>query len=67
MLQYSIEAYSPTANQTLRQVMLNNLTMTPTVTLAEARLQANAFAHTLNSQAKLNAQDWEPKVTPIGS
>ena len=67
MLQYSIEAYSPTANQTLRQVYLNNLQMTPTVNLIEANQQATTFAYTLNQQAKLGAQDWAPKVTPIGS
>ena len=67
MLQYGIEAYSPTANQTLRQVMLNNLTVSPITNLIEANQSASVFAYTLNQQAKLGATDWAGKVTPIGS
>ncbi len=65
MLEYIIEAYSPTANQTLRQVSLNNLAVTPETNLAQASRTAETFALTLNQQSKLGAQDWAPKVTPL--
>ena len=63
MLQYVIEAYSPTAHQSLRQVSLNNLAITPEMDKIQAEATARAFAHTLNEQAKLGATDWTGSAT----
>lgn len=63
MLQYVIEAYSATAHQSLRQVSLNNSAITPELDRVQAEATARAFAHTLNQQAKLGAQDWTGTAT----
>lgn len=63
MLQYVIEAYSPTAHQSLRQVVLSDLAITQQFNQIEANQQATAFAHTLNTQAKLGATDWVGSAT----
>lgn len=58
MLQYVIEAYSATAHQTIRQVTLNNMAITPELNKRQAEQTASAFAGTLNQQGKLQATDW---------
>ena len=58
MLQYVIQAYSPSTNQTLRQISLNNQSITAETNELQANNTARAFAHTLNEQAKLGAKDW---------
>ena len=63
MLQYVVEAYSATAHQSLRQVSLNNLAITPEMDRIQAEATARAFAHTLNQQAKLGATDWVGSAT----
>lgn len=63
MLQYVIEAYSPTAHQSLRQVMLDNLQITVELNPVQAQRSADAFAYTLNQQAKLGATDWVGSAT----
>jgi hypothetical protein len=63
MLQYVIEAYSPTAHQTIRQVSLNNMAITPETNKRQAEQTAQAFALTLNSQQKLQATDWVGRAT----
>lgn len=63
MLQYVVEAYSATAHQSLRQVTLNNLAITPEMDKLQAESTARAFAHTLNQQAKLGATDWVGTAT----
>jgi hypothetical protein len=63
MLQYVIEAYSAQANQTLRQISLNNQTITAETNRLQADNTARTFAYTLNQQAKLNATDWVGTAT----
>jgi hypothetical protein len=63
MLQYVIEAHSVTANQTIRQVSLANQTITPETNQRQAEQTAASFAHTLNSQRKLSATDWQGRAT----
>ena len=63
MLQYVIEAYSATAHQSLRQVTLNNLEITKEFNQLQAQQTADAFAYTLNQQAKLGATDWVGKIS----
>jgi hypothetical protein len=58
MLQYVIEAHSVTANQAIRQVTLNAMSITPETNKRQAEQTAAAFAATLNSQHKLQATDW---------
>lgn len=63
MLQYVIEAYSAQANQTLRQISLNNQSITAETNQLQAENTARTFAYTLNQQAKLNARDWVGTAT----
>lgn len=62
MLQYVIEAYSPTAHETIRQVTLNNMAITLELNKRQAEQTAASFAATLNSQQKLNATDWKGRA-----
>jgi hypothetical protein len=63
MLQYVIEARSVTANQTIRQVSLNAMSITPETNKRQAEQTAQAFALTLNQQSKLQATDWVGRAT----
>jgi len=63
MLQYVIEAYSAQAHQTIRQVSLNAMSITPETNKRQAEQTASAFAGTLNQQAKLQATDWVGRAT----
>ena len=57
--EYTIWAYSPTANQEVRELNLE-MGNPPTKQLADQT--AGAFAHRLNTQTHLKANDWVGRV-----
>lgn len=62
MLQYTIEAYSRSANQTQRQVTLGQQGVTVEINRRQAEQTAEAFAQTLNTQRKLSVTDWQGRA-----
>jgi hypothetical protein len=58
---YTIQAYSPSLNQTLRQIDLTNILDT-TSTLAQAQMVAEQFANLQNSRFHMQACDWQARV-----
>lgn len=59
--EYVIQAYSPTAHQTIREFNLE-MGNPSIVDKIKADQIATAFAHRLNQQRYLNVTDWRPKV-----
>lgn len=58
---YTVEAYSPSLNQSVRQFDLTNVVNTQ-LTEQEAQLAASRFAQTQNQQFYMHVCDWQPKV-----
>jgi len=58
---YTVEVYSPSLNQTMRQIDLTNVLDT-TSTQAQAQMVAEQFARLQNSRFHMQACDWQPLV-----
>ena len=62
---YEIRAYSKSRNETQREFDQDALQGRPTLTQELAQRKADAFAHRLNEQRKLKANDWVGQVKRI--
>jgi hypothetical protein len=58
---YIIEAYSPSLNQSLRRLDLQNLA--PPQDLATAQRDADTWALVQNRDQKMHVTDWQARVT----
>jgi sugar phosphate isomerase/epimerase len=58
---YTVSAYSPTLNQTIRQFDLTNVIDT-TSTQAQAQMVAEQFANLQNSNFHMHVCDWRAQV-----
>jgi hypothetical protein len=58
---YTVSAYSPSLNQTIRQIDLTNVLDT-TSTQAQAQMVAEQFAHLQNTRFHMQACDWCARV-----
>jgi hypothetical protein len=58
---YTVEAYSPSLNQTVRQFDLTNV-VDETLTQEQAELLAQQFADLQNRNFYMHVCDWKPKV-----
>lgn len=58
---YTVEAYSSSLNQTVRQFDLTNI-VNENTTLAEAQLAAQRFADLQNRNFYMHACDWQAHV-----
>jgi hypothetical protein len=58
---YTIEAYSPSLNQTQRQIDLTNI-MAQGVTQADANIRAQQFCEVKNKNFDMHVCDWQPIV-----
>ena len=58
---YTVLAYSPSLNQTIRQFDLTNVVDT-TSTQAQAQRSAEQFAHVQNSRFHMQTCDWQARV-----
>lgn len=58
---YTVSAYSPSLNQTIRQIDLTNVIDT-TSTQAQAQMVAEQFARLQNSRFHMQACDWSARV-----
>lgn len=66
---YTICAHSPSTNQTQREFDEDSLNGRHTTDARLAEQKARAFAHRMNTQQMLGAQDWQPRwelITTIG-
>ena len=61
-VEYTIHAYSPTANQEVRQFNLEGGVNNPHLTEQIAQQWAAGFAVQLNNQGYLQTYDWTPRV-----
>jgi hypothetical protein len=59
---YTVEAYSPSTGQTVRQFDLTNI-VNEQMTEQEANLAATRFAQLQNQNFYMHVCDWQPKVT----
>jgi len=64
---YTVLAYSPSLNQTIRQIDLTNVIDT-TSTQAQAQMVAEQFARLQNSRFHMQACDWcaQVKLEEVG-
>jgi hypothetical protein len=58
---YTVEAYSASLNQSVRQFDLTNVVNTQ-LTESEANLAAERFAQLQNSSFYMHVCDWQPRV-----
>jgi hypothetical protein len=58
---YTVLAYSPSLNQTIRQIDLTNVIDT-TSTQAQAQMVAEQFARLQNTRFHMQACDWQGRV-----
>ena len=58
---YTVSAYSPSLNQTIRQIDLTNVLDT-TSTQSQAQQAAEQFAHLQNTRFHMQACDWRARV-----
>jgi hypothetical protein len=58
---YTVQAHSPSLNQTIRQIDLTNVVDT-TSTQAQAQSVAEQFARLQNTRFHMQACDWQPVV-----
>lgn len=63
--QYSIEAFSRTCNQTIREFALDQLRNIEIHDPILAQRMAESFATRLNQQAHMGCTDWAPKIRLI--
>jgi hypothetical protein len=61
-LEYTVYAYSPSLNQTLRQFNLDGGVNNPHLTEEQANQWATGFAAQLNQQTNMGATDWQAVV-----
>lgn len=59
---YTVEAYSASTGQTVRQFDLTNI-VNEQMTEQEANLAATRFAQVQNQNFSMHVCDWQPKVT----
>jgi len=59
-MQYTVEAHSPSLNQTIRQLDLTTDQMITDPLLAQQL--ALAFAHSQNTRSHMQARDWVAQV-----
>ena len=64
---YEIRAYSPSKNEVQREFDQDALQGRPTQNESLAQRKADAFAHRLNLQKKLKANDWEGRIVLIST
>tara|TARA_B110000977_G_scaffold199118_1_gene285587 strand:+ start:13855 stop:14070 length:216 start_codon:yes stop_codon:yes gene_type:complete len=64
---YEIRAYSPSKNEVQREFDQDALRGNPTQNELLAQRKADAFAHRLNLQKKLKANDWQGQIVLIST
>ena len=64
---YAIHAYSPTRNQTQRELAQDELQGRPVTSKQLAEQMAQAFAERLNQQQFLRVTDWEPRIELVNN
>lgn len=60
--EYTVKAYSPTANQTIREFFLNRQQNLPVTNKQQAERAAAVFAERLNQRQYLGCTDWQPRA-----
>ncbi len=67
MMFYAIHAYSPTRNQTQRELAEDELKGRPITSKQLATQMAQAFAQRLNQQQFLKVSDWQGQIELVNN
>lgn len=62
-IEYVVEAYSPSLNQTVREFQLSNNANVSITSEAIALQHGQSFAQRMNNKQHMSATDWVAKVT----